>query len=99
MCNVRSYNVRLHNSVDYTQMCRHNYCNIFRFFLAVCVCIHESTSPIHRGINPIHYLAELRAAQSIGLSVAADELPALTRCIIQTCRTARLSCILKDQRK
>lgn len=59
----------------------------------VHVCTHThtclSTSLIQRGINPIHYLAGLRAAQSMALSVAADELPFLTRCIIQTCRRAR----------
>lgn len=56
----------------------------------VHVCTRPSTSLIQRGINPIHYLAGLRAAQSMALSVAADELPSLTRCIIQTCRRARL---------
>lgn len=54
----------------------------------VRVCL--SLSLIQKGINPIHYLAELRAAQSMALSVAADELPFLTRCIIQTCRRAKI---------
>lgn len=60
--------------------------------VGACVleCTRLSTSLIQRGINPIHYLAGLRAAQSMALSVAADELPSLTRCIIQTCRRARL---------
>lgn len=49
-----------------------------------------STGLIQRGINPIHYLAQLGAAQSMALSVAADELPSPTRCIIQACRRAGL---------
>lgn len=56
----------------------------------VHVCTHLSTSLIQRGINPIHYLAGRGAAQSMALSEAADELPSLTRCIIQTCHRPSL---------
>lgn len=76
-----------------TDRCREHYCNLcVRVCLGACVhvCTRLSASLIQRGINPIHYLAGLRAAQSMALSVAADELPSLTRCIIQTCRRARL---------
>ena len=74
----------------HTQMCKEHYYLYGCVAVFVRVCTHACTSLIQRGINPIHYLAGLRAAQSMALSVAADELPSLTRCIIQTCRRARL---------
>ena len=90
----------------HTDMCREHYCNLCvcaNGCVCVCVCVSVctrlGTSLIQRGINPIHYLAGLRAAQSMALSVAADELPSLTRCIIQTCRRARLCLAFQSTRQ
>lgn len=81
--------LRVQRCKIYTQKCAEGSVRFVYRCGSLCTCVY--TGLIQGGINAIHYLTVLRAAQSMAFSVAADELPHLTRCIIQTCRRATLT--------